>query len=145
MSGFNDQWKAQERVPKAHFGFEDYDGEMIIASTYIEEMEWKFGTGWFKWLRFFRKSKVRRSLDLHFSAEVGPEKGSWKGGTTGHGIEMLDGELHEQAFRRYCATEHDARHGKKYRLRFIGPCGPPPVKVYPKEQESGSICANSVN
>ena len=76
-----------------------------------EERQWKFGTGWFKWLSLFRKDRVRRSLDIDFSREVGREKGSWKGGTIGHGIEMLPGESNEQAFRRYC-TENN--------LSFIG-------------------------
>lgn len=30
----------------------------------------------------------------------------WKGGTTGHAINMLSGELHEAAFRRYCAENN---------------------------------------
>lgn len=132
------QWyEMREKCPQVHFGFEDYDGEMIVASCRIEEMEWRKGSGWFKWLRLFAKPKIRRSLDLHFSAEVGPEKGSWKGGTIGHGIEMLRGETPEQAFRRYCSSERDARRGKKYRIRFIGPCAPPPKKVY-SDQECGS-------
>ena len=50
----------------------------------------------------------------------GPEKGSWKGGTMGHGIDMVAGELHESAFRRYCETEQQARYGKTFRLTFIG-------------------------
>jgi hypothetical protein len=29
-------------------------------------------------------------------------KGSWKGGTVGHSIAMLPGELHGAAFARYC-------------------------------------------
>jgi len=116
-------WDLQERmrkeVPKAAFLFDDYDGKRITATTHIEEMEWKFGEGWFKWLSLFRKPKVRRSLDIKFSEEVGPEKGSWKGGTTGHGIEMLPGELHEAAFRRYCAGEHRSKYGA-FRITFVG-------------------------
>lgn len=50
----------------------------------------------------------------------GPEKGSWKGGTIGHSIEMLPDELHEAAFRRYCDQDHRAK-GRSYRIRFIGP------------------------
>lgn len=49
------------------------------------------------------KQLICDTLDLEFSSEVGRRKGSWKGGTLGHGIEMLPGELHEAAFRRYCA------------------------------------------
>ena len=76
-----------------------------------EEREWHFGTGWFKWLSWFRPRKIRRSLDLRFSGETGDRKGSWKGGTLGHSINMLAGEMHELAFRRYC-LEH--------KMTFIG-------------------------
>lgn len=108
------RWHSPERVeadrlteacPTLPFEFDDFDGERISVTTKIEEREWAFGEGWFKWLSLFRPNKVRRSLDLRFSKETGERKGSWKGGTLGHGIDMLPGELHEAAFRRYCA-EH---------------------------------------
>lgn len=89
--------------PTRAFAFKDYDGEALIATTRIEEREWRRGTRWCKWLSWFAKPKVQRSLDLHFSGETGRRKGSWKGGTIGHSIGMLPGELHEAAFRRYCA------------------------------------------
>jgi hypothetical protein len=88
--------------PTASFDFTDFDGEHLTATTKIEEREWLFGTGWFKWLSLFRAAKVSRSLDICFSGETGRRKGSWKGGTIGHSIEMLPGELHEAAFKRYC-------------------------------------------
>lgn len=125
---FREWWETRDKCPVVHFGFEDYDGEMIVATCKIEEREWHRGEGWFKWLRWFYPAKIRRSLNLQFSAEVGPEKGSWKGGTTGHGIEMLPGETPRLAFHRYCSKEHDARKGRKFRIRFIGPCGPPPPR-----------------
>lgn len=100
-----------DSVPAVSFEFDDFDGEHITATTKIEEREWRFGTGWFKWLSLFRKPKVSRYLDLRFSAEVGKRKGSWKGGTVGHSIEMQSGELHEVAFRRYCANNG---------LKFVG-------------------------
>lgn len=113
--GDNSQWEwdraIEESTPTASFTFDDFDGERITATTKIEEREWHFGTGLFKWLSLFRAPKVRRSLDIHFSAEVGERKGSWKGGTIGHGIEMRPSELHEAAFRRYC-SEHN--------LTFVG-------------------------
>lgn len=95
----------EEATPTILFDFLDFDGERLKAKTKIEEREWRFGTGRFKWLSFFRAPKIRRSLDIKFSGETGQRKGSWKGGTLGHAIEMLPGELHEAAFRRYCA-EH---------------------------------------
>lgn len=104
MKRHREIWDTQAACPTVHFRFTDFDGELLLATTRIEEMEWLFGTGWFKWLSLFRRPKVRRSLKLDFSGETGRGKGSWKGGTVGHAIDMLPGELHEQAFRRYCAA-----------------------------------------
>ena len=102
-----DDWQQnRNECPSCWFAFADYDGEQLTARTRIEEREWKFGDGWFKWLSLFRCPKIVRVLDLYFSGETGRRKGSWKGGTIGHGIDMLPGELHEDAFRRYCA-EHE--------------------------------------
>ena len=98
---------------------DDSDGSLVVASTHIEEREWRLGTGLFRWLSWFVKPKIRRSLSIEFSSEVGPEKGSWKGGLMGTGIDMLPGELHEAAFRRYCAQEHRSKYGR-YRLTFVG-------------------------
>lgn len=105
------RWAVEQTMQKDLFVFLDFDGEAIAASVHSEERQWKFGTGWLKWLSLFRKDRVRRSLDIEFSREVGREKGSWKGRTIGHSIEMLPGESNEQAFRRYC-TENN--------LSFIG-------------------------
>lgn len=121
---FREFFEKKDQCPKVHFGFEDYDGELIVATCLIEEREWHRGEGWFKWLRFFYEPKIRRSLDIAFSAEVGPEKGSWKGGTIGHGIDMLPGESPKAAFQRYCLKTHE-RKGRKFLLQFIGPCEPP--------------------
>jgi len=96
-------YRAEEECPSVSFKFDDFDGEWIVARTFISEREWRFGTGWFKWLSLFRKARVIRSLSLSFDKETGRRKGSWKGGTLGHSINMLPGELHESAFRRYCA------------------------------------------
>lgn len=104
------QHAAEKACPSVLFRFLDFDGEEIIARTFINERRWKFGTGWFKWLSLFRSDRVRRSLDISYSSEVGGSrphrKGSWKGGTIGTGIDMLPGELHEAAFRRHCEEEN---------------------------------------
>lgn len=116
-------WEEQERmreaVPKAVFKVRDYDGAELTVTTYIEEREWRFGDKWCKWLSLFRRPKISRSLDIHFDKECGPEKGSWKGGLIGTGIEMLPGELHESAMRRYCEQEHRSKYSR-YRVEFIG-------------------------
>lgn len=133
---FREWWDAREKCPASYFGFEDFDGEMIVATCVITEMEWHRGEGWFKWLKWFWPAKIRRSLDIKFSAEVGPEKGSWKGGTIGHGIEMdlLNGDTAFQAFARYCNMEHNGRNGRKYKIRFVGFAEKPTEK--PKFAES---------
>lgn len=102
---WDERFAKEKECPSMSFEFDDYDGERITARTHIEEREWRFGEGRFKWLSKFRKPKISRALDIDFSKETGSEKGSWKGGTMGHGIEILPGELHESAFKRYCA-EH---------------------------------------
>jgi len=98
--------EARGRCPTRTFAFRDFDGEYLTVETRIEEREWRLGTGWFRWLSVFSRPKTSRSLDLRFSGETGERKGSWKGGTTGHAITMLPGELHEPAFRRYCTENH---------------------------------------
>lgn len=128
MKAFTDQYEAQKVCPAARFVLRDYDGAEVIATTRIDEREWKFGEGWFKWLSLFRKPMIKRRLDIDFSAETGPEKGSWKGGTTGTTIEMLPGEMHEAAMRRYCEQEQRAKYGS-YRIEFAGAAPQPAEEV----------------
>lgn len=111
--------KKENNCGKSVFLAEDFDGEKVIATCMIEEAEWSFGTGWFSWLRVFRRNKIRKCLDIKFHTEVGPEKGSWKGGTLGHGIEMKKGETPYDSFKRYCETNENGRR-KKEKLKFIG-------------------------
>lgn len=92
----------RDQCPTHIFSFIDFDGEKLTAKTKIEEAEYKLGTGYFKWVSIFTKPKIYRSLSIDFSDETGRRKGSWKGGTIGTSINMLPGELHEEAFRRYC-------------------------------------------
>lgn len=110
----NNQWTAEQALksacPVAKFTFQDFDGEQIVATTYIEEREWKRGKGIFC-LLYIGRNTIHRYLELRFSAEVGRRKGSWKGGTVGHSIRMLPGELHSAAFRRYCMEN---------KLTFVG-------------------------
>lgn len=110
--------EAKERCPKTSYEFEDFDGQKIMANCVTEEREWHKGSGWFKWLSWFYKPWIKRSLDISFNSEVGPGKGSWKGGTIGHGIDMLDGETQEEAFRRYCNIPHKHK-GREYKLKFL--------------------------
>lgn len=127
--GRRNDWAArrviEDACPAAVFAFTDFDGDALTVTTRIEEREWLFGTGWFKWLSLFRRPKVRRSLKLDFSGETGRRKGSWKGGTIGAGIDMLPGELHEAAFRRYCEKNEMAFMGVAHAERPA-----PPASTY---------------
>ena len=110
---FDLMYKMKNTNQPVIFEFADYDGELIQVKTVMEECEYEYGIGYFKWISWFRKSCIYRTLDLQFLKEVGREKGSWKGGILGHGIEMNKDELHETAFKRYC-NEHG--------LKFIRRC-----------------------
>lgn len=74
------------------------DGEVqsCIATVYGDEMEWRMRCA--KWLPWPRK--VRRSINVTFSAELGPGRGSWKGGVIGTGAEWKPGEKMVDALRR---------------------------------------------
>ena len=114
------EWQqTKDAVRKARFAITDHDDEQIEVETYVEEREWRLGTGWFRWLGYVAPKKQRRSMDMHFNHEVGTEKGSWQGGVIGTGIEMLPDETQEQAMRRYCDEEHRSKH-QKYRVKFVG-------------------------
>lgn len=119
FASFDAQREATALAPKAVFEFDDHDGKRIKATTHIEEREWRLGTGWFRWLSVFAKPKISRSLSIEFSEEVGPEKGSWKGGTLGTGITMLAHEDAEAAFRRYCEEEHRSKY-QSYHITYVG-------------------------
>lgn len=110
-ASYEEQKKIEDITPKVFFVLKDFDGEEIIASTHIEEREWRRGTGWFKWISVFYKPMIHRYLEISFNKEVGPEKGSWKGGTMGHSIEIDADELHYSGIQRYC---------NKYNLTYIG-------------------------
>lgn len=122
-----DRWELRRKweaaCPVAKFKIKDFDDQEIVATTRIEQREWRFGTGWFKWLSWVRRAKIRSSLHIEFSDETGPEKGSWKGGTIGTSIDMLPGEKHETAFRRYCDQEHRSKY-RKYSVKFVSRVSP---------------------
>lgn len=113
-----DEWhKIRDGLRRAKFAIIDHDGERVEVETFVEEREWRLGTGWFKWLGYLAPKKRSRAMDLAFKKEIGPEKGSWKGGTVGHGIEMMAGETQEQAMRRYCEQDHRSKY-RTYKITF---------------------------
>lgn len=125
--GWNQEYEASKKVEKIHFSFLDYDLKEIIASCYIEEREWHRGEKWCSWMKYFTKPIIRRSLDLEFSEEVGPKKGSWKGGTLGHSTDIAVNEDPLDAFLRYCEREN---------LRFVDIAEAPPKKIIKEDLSS---------
>jgi hypothetical protein len=67
-----------------------------VATVTITEMEWRMR--WLCWLPWPRK--VRRSIDVSFSDEVGERSGSWKGGCTGCSYDLRKNETAEECLRR---------------------------------------------
>lgn len=112
FSSWEEEHKYEDSYKHMVATFNDFDGEEIKAKCRIEEMEWRWGTGYFKWLSWFTKPFIRRTLRINFDKETGYEKGSWKGGTIGHGIDMMPGESAQSAFNRYAAeTDRYRNHG----------------------------------
>lgn len=66
------------------------------ATIYAERMEWRLR--WLRWTRLARK--VRYSISVSFSDEVGERSGSWKGGTIGCSYDLRPGETPRECLRR---------------------------------------------
>jgi hypothetical protein len=83
------------------------DGEVqdVTAKVFVSRMEWRW-TG-LKGLPYPRK--VQTCIDVEFDNSVGEGRGSWKGGCTGCGIEMLPSETPEQTLRRMEKTRRFER------------------------------------
>lgn len=74
------------------------DGEVqsCIATVSARAREWRLR--WAQWSPWPRK--IKRSIEVNFSEELGSERGSWKGGVTGTGYEWGKGETMRQALRK---------------------------------------------
>lgn len=111
---------AEEATPTRTFALRDFDGEVLAATLRLEERESACGEGRWRWLSWFVPNRVSRSFDIRFSAETGPEKGSWKGGVCGTGITALhDSETHEEVIRRYCAERATERGKHRSRMELL--------------------------
>lgn len=67
-----------------------------IATVYTEEREWRWK--WFTWLPW--PKDIRRTISVNFDNEVGEKSGTWKGGVTGCGHDVLPGEKMLDTLRR---------------------------------------------
>lgn len=125
-TSFSVRWDFQESaaLPKRSYDLKDYDGEDVVATCYIEGRHWKRGIRWCKWMSWFCKDLHSTSLDIRFSKETGERKGSWKGGTIGHSIEMLPNETPDQAMARYCTENKMTYVGARAEV-YVPPPKPP--------------------
>lgn len=84
---YEDKWKNKQK--SWTYDYEDkYDGEIIPTTIYVEEREWR--PKWLTWTKKF--AYIRKSIDIHFSKEVGKRKSSWKGGVLQCGYDIINNE-----------------------------------------------------
>lgn len=84
-------------ITKFEGDFIDYDGEVIPCTYTVQEFEWR--PKWLKWTSLF--AFVKREIDITFSREAGPNKGSWKGGVIEIGHVMKKNETPQECFKRF--------------------------------------------
>lgn len=70
--------------------------QKVDATISVEEREWRWH--WFNWLSLTKK--VRRTIEVDFSGEVGERAGSWKGGCVGCSYELLGNETPFECLKR---------------------------------------------
>lgn len=127
-----DETRAIETTqPKIVFNFLDYDNEenevtctrsrSIYSRGHTSYIKNKFISKSLIWIMsLFVKPKVYDTLDLKFKHEIGPRKGSWKGGVVGHSVNILPSEDISDTFKRYCsqpklrASYNKDQHNMKY-------------------------------
>lgn len=66
-----------------------------IATVHVTRMTWKM-----RWWPLLHFKKVSTSINISFDGEVGEKTGSWKGGCTGCGYEMIGSETPLETLRR---------------------------------------------
>lgn len=79
-----------------HYLLQNGDVQHVEATISVERREWRLR--WLRWTSLF--AKVRHSIDVNFSDEVGERSGSWKGGTVGCGYELRPNETPRECLRR---------------------------------------------
>lgn len=92
----------RETSEEANSGVYDYryvrkNGEVQErkATVYVDRMVWRM-----KWWPILPFCKSRTCINIRFNEEIGEGTGSWKGGCTGCGYEMLFGETPLECLQR---------------------------------------------
>lgn len=79
-----------------HYLLRNGQVQHAAATVSVERREWRHR--WFRWTSLF--AKVRHSIDVTFSDEVGERAGSWKGGTIGCGYDLRPNETPRECLMR---------------------------------------------
>lgn len=82
-------------IPYKHRTSNEGDIDLEIT-CHITEREWR--QKWLKWTKF--GAKVKKTLDVDFSEEVGRGRGSWKGGTLGTGFDITKTSNIEEGLKK---------------------------------------------
>ena len=92
------KWKDILYIETFPYTYTLKNGEIqnCLATIRVDEREWRWK--WFKWLSF--PKRISKSIDVEFSSEVGERTGSWKGGTTGCGYDILKNETPYECLKR---------------------------------------------
>lgn len=99
---FMDSYEARKVMEKSMSETYDYtytlksgEAQKRKATVLVDRMTWRM-----RWWPVLPFKKVRTSISVDFDDEVGERTGSWKGGCTGCGYDMLHGETPLECLRR---------------------------------------------
>lgn len=95
----------ESRAPILEMEFKDYDGTVVKATARFTRSKYRLGTKWAKFLGYLVPSKTYHHIEIQFDQEVGPEKGSWKGGTMGITTQRFPEESARDCMIRVCEGE----------------------------------------
>lgn len=79
-----------------HYMLQSGEVQHVDATISVERREWRLRC--LRWTSLF--AKVRHSINVEFSGEVGERAGSWKGGTIGCGYDLRPNETPRECLRR---------------------------------------------
>lgn len=79
-----------------HYLLRNGEVQHVDATISVERREWRLR--WLRWTPWF--AKVRHSIDVGFSDEVGERAGSWKGGTVGCSYDLRPNETPRECLMR---------------------------------------------
>lgn len=98
MAGWDDRVAAEKTVAVTYpytYVLKSGTIQRREARVFVDRMTWRA-----RWWPLIPIRKVRTSISINFSEEVGERTGSWKGGCTGCGYDMLPDETPLMCLRR---------------------------------------------